>query len=245
MSAEIVLPAPRENPKCLACDTDALIQILISNLLQPIRELKRSYAVQPVITPEVEIELRSVTKYAKRIDAPLTKALKNGVIRVLSQHVLREIYPSAADALYPAIQSLGARYRIVGAGEAYSHATAVTLQIPVLSNDQMALGLLTQRGFAVGVPTLSAFDLVLFGYQIGCLREADCDSFKYQMLERERNEFIPREFRHSSVNDGLRKFVPRLLDGDLDPIGAASSPGRPPHESQLRIYKSPRPALGS
>ena len=117
VNAAIVPPPRHENRRCLACDTDALIQILISNLLQPLRELKQHYSIQPIITPEVEIELRSPSKNAKRIDAPLTKALKNRVVRILSHDVLREIYGTTADAFYPAIQSLGARYRIAGRGK--------------------------------------------------------------------------------------------------------------------------------
>jgi hypothetical protein len=117
VNAAIVPPPRHENRRCLACDTDALIQILISNLLQPLRELKQHYSIQPIITPEVEIELRSLSKNAKRIDAPLTKALKNRVVRILSHDVLREIYGTTADAFYPAIQSLGARYRIAGRGK--------------------------------------------------------------------------------------------------------------------------------
>jgi hypothetical protein len=202
--------------------------------------LKRVYGIQPVIPPEVE--LRSLTKYAKRIDAPLTKALKNSTLLVLTHAACRNLYGSAADALHPAIQSLGARYRIVGPGEAYCHAAGVTLGVPVLSNDRKAVLFLSRKGLSVGVPTLSAFDLLIFGYQIGCLREQDCDGFRYQMLERERNESVPAEFRNASVKDGLTRYTPRLLDNLAAVLGVPAATGCASYDTTLFVSPIPPPS---
>ena len=228
---------PAQNPKLLVCDSDALIQLFIGNALQPLRELKRQFGVQPVITPEVELELRSLQKYAKRIDAPLTKSLNHQTIVVLSPAWIQAHLGSAADPLYAAAQALGSRYHgIVGAGEAYSHAACVTFRVPMLSNDRNAVRFLVKKGWATSSPPLRAFDLVVFGFQIGCMREQDCDAFRHQMTTQERNEAVPDEFRNRSFADGLPLFTPLLLDGSRPWIGAAATTGEAPHDRTLVIY---------
>ncbi|MBZ5494456.1 MAG: hypothetical protein LAO76_26325 [Acidobacteriia bacterium] len=140
---------------------------------------------------------------------------------------MKKLIGPSADVYFPAIQGLGAKYKLhVQPGEAYSHAVGVILNAPVMSNDFDAIRKLMLNGHDVAIPTIRAFDLLVFGYQSGILREADCDNFRHQMAL-ERNEYLPKEFRNASFADGLPQFCPRLLDGDRAVVGAEEADLKP------------------
>jgi hypothetical protein len=109
-----------------------------------------------------------------------------------------------------------------------------------VSNDIEAIDVLRKNSYSVACPTLRAFDVITFGYQIGCLREQDCDGFRYQMQFRERNEYVPKDFRSCSFKDGLVTFCPRLLDANLPPIGALDCSGLP-FKSRLLLRRVTTP----
>lgn len=229
------------NPQLLICDSDAVIQLFISNTVKVLREIKRAYGTQPFITPEVENELRTLPKYAKRIDASLTKAITNQTLLVLSQHALTQVVGKSAATFYPAIQALGAKYAlVVHPGEAYSHAAAVTLAAPVLSHDINAIRTLQKWGYAVGSPTLRAFDLLVLGFRMGYLQEKECDAFRYQMSKSERNEWIPKAFLNVSFSVGLARYDARLFDGDQLPPSLRPVSGS--HDDPLVLKKPGSPS---
>lgn len=220
-------PLPSIVPSILVCDSDSLFQLLIANLISPLRELKRLYGVQPVITEEVEIELRSNQRYGKRVEPSVIKAISKGILVVLTPYSLRKLIGLSADVYYPAIQSLGTKYKLhVQTGEAYSHAAGVVLNVPLMSNDFDAIRKLMLNSHKVAVPTIRAFDLLVFSYQGGIIRSVDCDNFCHQM-RLERNEYLPKEFQHASFSDGIKLFCPRLLDCDFPPIGSEESNPQP------------------
>jgi hypothetical protein len=226
-----------QNPKLLVCDSDALFQLFITNIISPLKELKRLYGVQPVITQEVELELFSNQRYSKRVGPSVQKSISKGTLVVLSPHTLRSLIGPAAEVYYPAVQALGAQYRLrVQKGEAYSHATGVILKVPAMSNDFEAIRLLTTNECEVAAPTIRSFDLIVFAHHIGVLKDTDCDGFRKQM-NMERNEYIPKEFRNASFKDGLPFFCPRILDGRTPPIGLDEIEPRP-FKKRILVYRT-------
>ena len=206
-------------PALLACDADALFQFFLSDL-RPLRALQATYGIQPVIVPEVEIELKSNKKFAARVSTDVRKALSTGLIRVLDQSTLSlaGIAGPTASATLAAIQTLGAQYLAhVDFGEAYTHAAALTLGVPSLSHDISALRVLIGNGLRVPDPVLRLFDLVALAYQIKALSAADCDGIR-QALNREK-EWLPQCFKNSSFVSGMSAFCPRVRDGAASSVG--------------------------
>src|ERR1035437_319592 len=138
-------------PPMLVCDADALFQGFLSDI-KPLQILRAKYAIQPVIVPQVEIELKSNRKLAARISYDLKKALSSGLIRVLDVAALSlvGIQDPAAQAIYNAIQQLGNQYLVYSDyGEAFTHAAAITLGVPAMSHDVSALRALSYANLAV------------------------------------------------------------------------------------------------
>ena len=210
-------------PSILFCDADALIQFLLLGEVRPLRLLRSTYQIQPVVVPEVEIELRS-RRFGGRIAPELNKAFSNGVLRILDRSLLESYYggpPSghmAATAALSQIARIGAEYhRHVDRGEAYTHAAAITLSAPAMSNDRNALDVLGGAKFAVPQTVLRCFDLLVLSYQVRTVTEADCDNFRAGLLAE--NEHVPRCFVHKSFSDGLGEFSPRIRDSQATPVG--------------------------
>lgn len=133
-------------PAFVLCDTDAVIQFLLTGETRPLRLLPARYSIQPLVVAEVEIELQSIPRFRKRIAPELKKALANGVLRILDQVVLEAHFGGppagslAAASAMTQIAALGREYQQhVDLGEAYTHAAAVTLGVPALSHDRTAL----------------------------------------------------------------------------------------------------------
>jgi hypothetical protein len=214
------------SPRLLPCDADALIQALLASNLSPLQILKAEFGIQPVIVPEVEIELASNRKFGLRLSARVRKALANQTIRTLDSGVIQSyvgVSVLAAAGTLAAIERLGLQHENhVDYGEAYTHAAALTLGTPAMSHDLSALVALEQAGLPVPNPVLRYFDLVVLGYQVGAMSEADCDRTRQELLAE--NEWLPRCFEHHSFRDGLRAFCPRLLSGKRPPVGLATPP---------------------
>lgn len=228
------------NPPLLPCDTDALIQIIITHQLKLLRELKRKYAIQACLAFEVENELRQNKKYRPQIQPQLDKALGTGALERLTEASLHEamnidtqIPPAAIRATWASIQSKGAEFNIhVGLGEAYTHAAAVTLELPSLSNDNRAIHSLENQGFQVPSPVLRAFDIIALHFQIGTISGKDCEEFRTTLLRF--GEGMPPEFQNKSFVDGLSSFSSRLLDNSVAAVGKEPS-GKHPHARLLLL----------
>ena len=225
-------------PVVLPCDTDALIQLFLSKNIKPLQVLT-NYGIQPVIVPEVEIELASNRKYSHRIQSDVRKSIASGLLRVLDKTTLATVLggPAAAasaSATLTAIHTLGAQYqRYVDLGEAYTHSAAITLGTPSLSHDITALRALTNAGLATPDPVLRLFDLVALCYQTGDLSAGDCDLIR-QTLSGE-SEWLPLAFKNTSFAGGIHKFCPRILDGTRATIGQALPSITGPFSSRLLV----------
>lgn len=227
------------NPRVLLCDTDALIQLFLTvsqTKLTPLRMLKDDYGIQPAIVAEVEVELQSNRKFASRIAPELRKALVNGTIELLDASAITRYVPDQlGKVVFANCQTVGQEYnRVADRGEAYTLATAVTLQVPALSNDLSALEALDYNGLAVPSPVLRAFDLLVFCYQAGALSEGECDGARKELARIK--EHLPQAFQHASFGDGVNRFCPRILDDGRATVGRAPRPG-PAYTAQIRVKR--------
>lgn len=211
-------------PAFVFCDTDAAIQFLLAGEVRPFRLLKSKYSVQPIVVPEVEIELRSNRRFGPRIAGELKKAFANDVLRTLNSPTLEHLYGGppagsvAAAATLGKIASLGREYqKHVDPGEAYTHAAALTLGVPSLSHDRTAIDALISARLDVPTTVLRALDLITLSYQANDMSENDCDDFRSTLLREK--EWVPACFLHRSFADGLRHFTPRITDSSLAYVG--------------------------
>ena len=228
------------DPRVLLFDTDALIQLFLTakqtKSLLPLRTLRDEYGIQPVIVAEVEVELASHRKYGAKVVPEFRKALGNGALEILDIGSMSKYVPTAlASGVFATYQRLGQRYAlVVDRGEAYTHAAAVTLDVPAVSNDVSALRALTFHDYQVPSPVLRVFDLFAFALQTGVLDLRDCDAARKELLGR--NEHIPRAFQHAAFTDGMKSFCPRILDGARSAVGTPPLPG-PGYMAQIRVSK--------
>ena len=102
-----------------------------------------------------------------------------------------------------------------------------------MSNDWNAITALSRRGVALPAPVLRSFDLLVFGVQCGAITVADGEAAR-DALKREVTEWLPKEFKNSSFEDGIAAFCPRLLGCDKPPLGQIS-PGAAGVEQLLLI----------
>ena len=219
-------------PAFLVCDTDALIQLMLAAETRPLRIFKAQYGIQPIVVPEVEIELASNRRYGARIKAEVKKALANSLIRVLDQSLLDQHYGNspaggiAAYATMAEIYSLGrVLSRYADTGEAYTHAAAIKMDAPSLSNDRTALNALLNNRCEVPKTVLQTFDTLVFCYQVGAMTEADCDRFRQTMFANK--EYVPACFRRVSFIGGLPHYSPRIYDSTKPMVGSNSVQGLP------------------
>jgi hypothetical protein len=222
------------NPALLLCDSDALIQLFSVDDLRPLQELVRQFGIQPAITLEVDLELRWLGKHKDRFVVPLDKALKHGTLIKLDQSRFQTYLGTAAPGTsWNTYQALGAQYYgFVQRGEAYTHAAAVTLGMPALTNDQKAVIVLQGQMLRVAVPVLRSFDIFTFAYESGILDIKDCESIRSELLRI--GEGMPGPFLHASFEDGAKKFPCRLRQAS-----ASVTPRAPPtnHYDPITIVR--------
>ena len=143
-------PPGAGNPDLIFCDSDALIQIFIVDATNLLQALKVDFGIEPVIMPEVEMELRWTKRFRNRFEQPLRKAVSAGRLAICDQALLQSHFGPTGPPAFSAIQSLGATYhKKVGRGEAYTLAAATTLAVPALSNDFQAIKVLQAAKFAL------------------------------------------------------------------------------------------------
>lgn len=228
-------------PACLFVDTDVLFQLFIGGAPHVLRDLRSSYDIAATIVPEVEIEVTNNRKFGTKFASDLRRSLSNGWIQLMDGGNYGTIIGSnahlqtaATGVSYADIQRSGQRYNYrVDRGEAYTHATAVALSQPAASNDFNAIRTLDRAGMALPNPVLRTFDLITFAYQIGTMSERDCNQFRKELLAN--NEFIPRVWRNANFLDGLRHFVPRLVDTKAAAVGQAPAHSTAAYARQLNV----------
>lgn len=218
--------ADMSNPSFLLCDTDVLIQFFIAKDLRPLYELKRAYGIQASIVAEVEVELRSNKKHKKLIDSQFDKAISSTVLEIFDEQRLstfltrsEDFLPSSvASATWSGIQATGKRYNLhVGIGEAYTHATAASLELPSASNDSQALNQLERKGFLIPSPVLRTYDLLAVSYQGELFANKHCEDFRKALLAV--GEQIPEECRNRGFVEGLQGFNARIMDRGKPSVG--------------------------
>jgi hypothetical protein len=202
------------NPPLLLCDSDALVQFFLMDDLRPLQVLRTDFQIQPTITLEVDLELRWMRKHKNRFVPKLDKALKSGLLTRLDQTAFQGLLGEASPGTsWQTYQALGARYElVVQRGEAYTHAAAVSLGMPAMSNDQKAVLVLTNQMMSVATPVLRSFDLLVFANQIGTLDMKQCEEIRSELLTN--GEGLPGPFLNSSFAAGAKTFPCRLRIGN-------------------------------
>jgi len=179
---------------------------------------------------EAEICWRVQKKFPDKW-AILKKAFSTNTIAVLNRTLLGERDYKSAPALIDQIDHLGQSFALrIDRGEAYTHAAGNVLGVPTLSQDLAAIWALIGDGVAVQRPIRRAFDVLLFGVQVGTIDWATCAKVRRQLLKAK--EGLLPCFANCSVNDGVANFYLRLCDADLPLIGA----GVPLEKLDDRIY---------
>jgi hypothetical protein len=216
-------------------DSDALIQILLTNSTGLLRKLKTDYSIQSLIVQAVEAEvLRLTSGRLRHIRARFDKTINSSTVRVLTEDFLAHDKGRAiGGSLFNQAEQLGRRLHLsIDRGEAYSHGAAMTLGVPVVTHDRQAINKLGMDGVQFTEPLLRLYDLIGFGVQTGSLNHADCDKVRDTLLNE--NEWVMPCFRSCKYGEGLPFFFARLVDPAFPLIGAA----RPAQSLDKRLYIS-------
>ncbi len=234
------MPSAGSGPTCLPCDTDVLIQVFLGKAIEALHVLRNAFGIQPVITEEVEQELRQQRTHGAVCEQHLSKALATGVLVLADVDFVCQVVAAPSrhvgQGFFDQFQLLGDQYRKrVGRGEAYTHALGVTLGVPVASNDFRAVTALKSVNQQLPSPVLRFFDLLVFGYQEGRLSLSECNEVRANLLSSK--EGLDRSFQHASFEDGLRDFVPRLIVADKALVGNSGRPGADGVEARLSLRR--------
>jgi hypothetical protein len=192
-------------------DTDALIQIILAGQHGLLSNLRQDFGVACFIMMEVEVELRSKPRLAGLIKPALDKALRNGWIKVLSSSDLEQLAclqgngpVSLAD-----IRELGAEYALdVQDGEAYTHAAAILLDIPSVSNDINAIKVLENNGKLLPPTILRSWDIFGFFFLEKYLDPRAAEQIRTNLMTQ--LEWVPACMKNSSFADGFPSMACRL-----------------------------------
>jgi len=228
------------NPPLVFVDSDVVIQTVLASAFPIFRFLKSVYAIQPVIVPEVEVELRSLRKFKAQVTPVITKAISNGNLKVFDAAAFAFLAThnpafqiASAGVSYTDIQILGAAlHRRVDRGEAYTFATAQKLNLPAISNDFSAIQVLLKTGIPLPPSICRTYDLIALSYQAGHHSEQSCEDFRRALLVG--HEHIQAEFRSCSFREGIVRFCPRLIDDSKVRVGIAYS-GAPGFQAPVLI----------
>ena len=210
------------NPEFFLFDTDALIQIFLPEQVDTLKTLKRRFGIQPSVVEAVEVEMMRGAKPKKAKCRPaFRKALDGGLIQLLDAQSIGSFTTNDARATYESIQLRGLQNSAsLDYGEAYTHAAATVLNLPVVSNDISAVATALKNNIALGRPLLRVYDLFVLRHQIGELSANDCDAIR-QALVAEGDGPHP-SFRNSSFASGLSNFYARVVDVAVAIVGAAN-----------------------
>jgi len=217
-----VIPGKPSNPPFIVIDTSVLLQLVATEQITLLRMLRSEFGIQPIIVSAVESEtIQILANHPKFVgkQEQFKKACANYTIRLTDRETLTGTVGADADSLLRLIDSDGRRlHQRVDRGEAYTHAAASVLNIPVATNDMSAVIRLLKNGENVPVPVVRFWDLVVLGRQIGTLDDSNCDGVRKTLAKLQ--ESLPPCFRAQSFAAGLPEFYPRLVDHEKPIVGA-------------------------
>lgn len=203
---------PSSSDVAFLFDTDALTQILIAGQQELLYFLKEDFGVHSFIMSEVEVELRSKPKFSGLIRPQLDKALRSGWISLLSAAHLDQLARSedGSNAVSLGdIRELGAEYNLdIETGEAYTHAAAILLDMPAVSNDFNAIKTLEARGKVLPPTILRSFDLFGFFFLEEYLDKVAVERIRTTL--RSYGEWLPASMKNASFENGLPQMGCRL-----------------------------------
>jgi hypothetical protein len=158
------------------------------------------------------VELRSKPKFSGLIRPQLDKALRSGWINLLSAAHLDQLArpDDGSNAITLGdIRELGAEYNIeIETGEAYTHAAAILLDVPAVSNDFNAIKTLEARGKVLPPTILRSFDLFGFFYLEQYLDSVAVERIRTTL--KNHGEWLPASMKNASFEDGLPQMRCRL-----------------------------------
>ncbi len=219
-----------QNPIAIVFDTDALLQLLIADQMALLHAFKKRVQIQPGIVEAVEVEIRKSRKFQGRFTKELQKAIDSKTLLVLDVPALSSFAPVDARATYETIQSRGFELNaVLDYGEAYTYAAGVVLKSPVVSNDIRAVRAGKNAGLDLPEHILRLFDFIVLCHHIDEINSDRCDEVRKTLADKK--EWIPLAFQHSSFQDGLGSFYPRLLQRSRTPVGAVT----PKSELDVRL----------
>lgn len=222
------------NPEYLLCDTDALLQTLMSKQVGLLVHLRQRYKVIAAVVPEVESEICNHSKFGKRFEADFLRLVSTSNAVVLDTAAVRTLLtargrtPGQIEQTLRLLREVGPKYNlIVGRGEAYSHAMGGALGLPLMSHDWEAVRALDARGEPLAVPVAGFFDLVALGVEERVLVAEDCERIVRTLTKM--GEWVPSPLRSSGgVIAALGRFR------RLRPWSQGGDPPRPagPRDTQ-------------
>lgn len=212
--------AETNNPNLLLFDDDALSQFLLAHEYAAFKVLKKRYGIQCAAVEAVDYEMRQSRRFFASIKDTYEKLLRTEALVILDDRTY-PAYVRSANAISQTIALLGTKYHTkIGYGEAYTHAASITLEVPVVSHDRKALAVMDKSGLAYRDPVLTVFDIVVLAHQCGAMSQSECDAMR-KVIAAKPNEYLPEQFKHSSFDDGLPKFSPRLVCSQSSRVGGA------------------------
>jgi hypothetical protein len=220
------VPGAPDNPQWIIADTDACLQLSVIDKINILHVLGADYGIQTVITEAVKIEIENkfLGKF-RGYDGPFKKAIQKGVISVLDHEWIRNAFGADDDGRFDEMNQLGEDlYAMVHRGEAYTHAAAIILDVPCLTNDRSAVNTLRRAGVRLTPHIFRSFDVLLLGLQAGLVEMSDCEASRKLLAKLD--ERVPESFRGYSFEAGLTKFFPRLLDAGKASCGSVTSDDR-------------------
>ncbi len=188
------------NPSHILFDSDALIQLFMARQGVLLARLRERCAVMPAVVPQVEQEVRWHSKFRQLYETNIHQAVSGNNLVVLDSVKVRGLFAARGaaatniDAQLQALGKKGREYHLhVDEGEAYTHAIATTLNLPMISNDNEALKVLLEQGKEAACPTLRFFDLLVFARDCDWLDEASCENARSLLVAKK--EYVPFQFR--------------------------------------------------
>lgn len=214
----------------IAWDADALVQLLFVGRPEPLKCLRSRFDMQSIVVPEVELELLAHRRLNGVAEA-FKKAVDKKLICVLTESELRtrievgtHLSKRGCDAIWGDIQARGQKYELyVDRGEAYTHAAAVELAIPVVSNDARSIASMKQNALQTS-RTLRLFDILALAVQTEFIQPSDIGSIRGKLQVA--GEMIPHAFKNCSFQDGLEAFRVRVVDASGAETAGADNPLR-------------------
>lgn len=232
------------NPRFLVCDSDALIQIFLSESTGLLRDLNKNFGVQPVIVTEVEGELSWNGAHKNRFAGDLQKALTSKVLRILDSKIFKaELNQQGRSSEeFAQYRATGTQYDgPVQRGEAYSHSAGIVLGVPVMSNDGSAIETLLASNLPTACPVLRYFDLLVFSYLTGHIDLVGCERIRKKLMSDKREQrSVPIIFRNQSFESALTKFTCRLEEfvAVSDRVVYSIAAAAQSHKDVLRISRT-------